>query len=1047
MYFSSTTRHLLQGSFTGLRTEALAHLLDIEGDLSERRELINDLAKWTRDGLLRRERDGRWKWIVGPGGEGRPPPKPGPDPKPTGPITDRILLAAPGVARFSSAPAAAPVPDKGSPDIDIRSLLAYYAAALRSDVRGSVEVLPEKHGVSWQLVSAIGAWWPGDGDQAKLQIALDVLPPTFREALERRAGENSIAVGWPLSVGRSTGVDVVRPVGLLAATFLRTDHLLEISLERPDVVANPSWLQGEAGGLGWTKSALEDRLSCSGGQALNVSAFSRITREAAASSVLGSLDPARSIERLDLSQRGLHDAIAIFLPTEPSMTRHAVRDIDTVRGWSDTKIDATACPAVFSPGKEDRRDAIGPVLETGQLNGEQLEAVESGLTKSLSVVTGPPGTGKSQCVTALVSSVVAAGGRILVAARNHQALDAVEDRIGKQNVIRLRDRDGNRDTSLTAVARELVADIEADKSSRSISGALEEVRRLSERRSAATKKRSEKRQLELEIADLLDRLQVFDEGERSLRTRAPRSFWWRILIWFSLRRMRKLNLEKGDDTESVHAALAHLRKRASAIKLEDDPAILGDEVRQAFFSILPDVFNNRAALGDALRAELGESLADLELDGGKDLSDDVVETVLRARPVWLGTTLSLPKRMPLRPGLFDLVVIDEASQADIASAIPALARAKRAVVVGDDRQLTFIPSIGEGQERNLLAAAGLGQRKGLGIFSQGRRSLFDLTLVQSRKTENAHSVMLREQYRSAPEITDFIGESFYGGQLRPAVDPEKLILPKGTKLGLSWTDVKGASERGEDGGYINRREANEVTDHLCELLLEQQYPGSVGVIAPFNSQVGFLKQQISKRIPNPVRQRAELKIDTIDAFQGQERSLILISPVVAAQSPGQASNFLARDRRRFNVAVSRAQAAAHIFGDLDFARSAEGMPDLRRLAAWATEPRRRADDRDAGSVWEVRLREAMRCRGLDPHPQYPVLGRRLDFALFKGDVRLDVEVDGRKWHLDADGRRKADDVFRDFQLRSAGWKVLRFWVSELDKDMEVCVESIERELA
>jgi len=85
----------------------------------------------------------------------------------------------------------------------------------------------------------------------------------------------------------------------------------------------------------------------------------------------------------------------------------------------------------------------------------------------------------------------------------------------------------------------------------------------------------------------------------------------------------------------------------------------------------------------------------------------------------------------------------------------------------------------------------------------------------------------------------------------------------------------------------------------------------------------------------------------------------------------------------------------------------------------------------------------MRARRLDPTPQYEIAGRRLDFALFgPADVKLDVEVDGRRWHQDADGGRKLDDLWRDHQLRSLGWTVRRFWVDELHSDMEGCVDRL-----
>jgi len=88
----------------------------------------------------------------------------------------------------------------------------------------------------------------------------------------------------------------------------------------------------------------------------------------------------------------------------------------------------------------------------------------------------------------------------------------------------------------------------------------------------------------------------------------------------------------------------------------------------------------------------------------------------------------------------------------------------------------------------------------------------------------------------------------------------------------------------------------------------------------------------------------------------------------------------------------------------------------------------------------------MRHRGLQPHPQYPVGRKSLDFALFEGDIKLDVEVDGRAFHTDADGNRKISDLLRDRELIARGWKVRRFWVSELHFDMETCLDRIVSDL-
>ena len=410
------------------------------------------------------------------------------------------------------------------------------------------------------------------------------------------------------------------------------------------------------------------------------------------------------------------------------------------------------------------------------------------------------------------------------------------------------------------------------------------------------------------------------------------------------------------------------------------------------------------------------------------------------RPLWLASILGTPRRIPLDDGLFDLVIFDEASQCDIATAIPLFARAKRAVVVGDDRQLSFIAQLGQDQDRNLMQAQGLPVSK-MGRFAQSRRSLFDF----ASRVAGAERITLRHQYRSAGPIVDYISENFYGGQLQTSHDPRGLVVPKGAKAGLAWEHVPAPAV--PQAANVNPAEVKAIVKHLRKLLMDDEYEGTIGVITPFRAQVSALENAIEAAIDEPKRIACELKVGTVDGFQGQERDLILFSPCVGPRSPQSGMTFFQRDTRRLNVAISRARAVAMVFGDLDFARSGQSKP-LRRLAAMATEPRARAGEGVFDSDWERKVYHALKARGLDPHPQHEIAGRRLDFALFgANEVKLDLEVDGRKWHESPDGRRKTSDLWRDHQLKSLGWSVRRFWVDELSRDMEGCLDRVEQDLS
>jgi very-short-patch-repair endonuclease len=213
-------------------------------------------------------------------------------------------------------------------------------------------------------------------------------------------------------------------------------------------------------------------------------------------------------------------------------------------------------------------------------------------------------------------------------------------------------------------------------------------------------------------------------------------------------------------------------------------------------------------------------------------------------------------------------------------------------------------------------------------------------------------------------------------------------------------------------------------------------------VSPFNTQVALITRLVHDQIAPELKKKLNLRISTIDKFQGGEADVILFSPVIAPGAQQSVVRFLQGESRRFNVAVSRARAVCIIIGDLSAAKNS-GIGHLKRLADRAmnrvSRPRPAFD-----SLWERRLDAAMRRRGWDPIPQYPLGTRYLDFALDPNGRKLDIEVDGRVWHTDADGNRKVADRMRDIEVTQRGWRVLRFWVHQLAGDMEKCLDDIER---
>ena len=1039
----------------GRTTSELIALLDVAFDGAQREAVRRELAELQANGVVSLGRDNRWRALHRPLAPqsfalAQPPNHSGNEPS-------DLLIATP--ATFATRPVAVDAQRDedaaaAKTNIDPHALLRYYKSALLYDPRGALTQTGERHGETFQLLAGDGSLFPASDEEVIVRIRADDLPGAFREAMIRRDGEeNGVALGWPLDLGRQSDAPAIRPVGLLAAVWSRNGDVIELRVEADDVLVNPDWVQTTARLTAWTRRDLQDLFRGNGGSGLPGEEFLARLREAAARAVKGSLKGYGFAAMIDPGDTGIHDALALFLSLGSTFTSGAVRDLDAIAAWPVERLCRTALAPLIGLPHDAEIDPVPPI-NAGSLNMEQIEATAQAMCAPLSVVTGPPGTGKSQAIVAIATTALWAGQTVIVASKNHQALDAVEQRLssiapGASFLVRTLDPARDVDRSMADVLNELVLEPAARGVADPESDVAAELDRRAKARATAVERITKERRLRLQLAEDLERLesrQLADLPGTAASVAGPSAsgFWRLLLRWFGFARGEEApNVDDGTiPTAALRQRIDDARARLAELGPIENPVTLTQEIASLARHILARRVNALSVPDENTRLALSNAHDDLQLQGEIALGRRLAELVLLHRPLWLASVLGAPKRIPLEGGLFELAIFDEASQCDIGSALPLLARARRAVIVGDDRQLAFIPQLGIAQDRNLMSAQRLPQT-GMGRFAQSRKSMFDL----ARSTPDVPTVLLRDQYRSAADIVAYINQDFYGGKLRVAADLDGLRVPTTARPGLHWTHVPPEADVGQGRGNVNTAETRAIVAHLEQLLVKQGYDGSVGVVSPFRPQVAALAEAIGERLPEARRLAASLRVGTVDAFQGQERDLILFSPVVHTRVAPSAIAFLQKDWRRLNVAISRARAVAHVFGDLDFARRGV-VRRLQSLAAQATNPRQPPAEGVFDSTWERRVYEALRTRGFDPKPQYEIAGRRLDFALFGGgDIKLDVEVDGRRWHQDIDGNRKLDDHWRDHQLRSLGWKVRRFWVDELDKDLESCLDLIERDLA
>jgi very-short-patch-repair endonuclease len=419
---------------------------------------------------------------------------------------------------------------------------------------------------------------------------------------------------------------------------------------------------------------------------------------------------------------------------------------------------------------------------------------------------------------------------------------------------------------------------------------------------------------------------------------------------------------------------------------------------------------------------------------------------------WAVTSLSARGRVPFEPGFFDLVVIDEASQCDIASALPLLYRAKAAVIIGDPKQLRHISGVTERQDRQLISKHALvGEREN---WAYSVNSLFDL----ARSLCAAEDIInLRDHHRSHADIIGFSNGHFYEGRLRVATRYDRLRCPIGPAV--RWVDVKGRVTRPANGGALNEEEARAVVRELKRLVLEQRYAGSIGVVSPFRAHANRIRDLVAQeaRLDQALTAN-EFLVNTVHRFQGDERDLMIFSPVVSNGMTESALSFLRHNGNLFNVAITRARAALIAIGDCQAAQHC-GVDYLARFARYSVSPRggdapESPEALDFGpaypsvarpelvSPWEHVLYKALYSAGLRPIPQYSVEQYLLDFAIVAGGRRLNVEVDGEYYHRNWDGELCRRDQIRNQRLIELGWDVMRFWVYQVRDDFPTCIDRV-----
>ncbi|QIX61450.1 DUF559 domain-containing protein [Hymenobacter sp. BT18] len=387
-----------------------------------------------------------------------------------------------------------------------------------------------------------------------------------------------------------------------------------------------------------------------------------------------------------------------------------------------------------------------------------------------------------------------------------------------------------------------------------------------------------------------------------------------------------------------------------------------------------------------------------------------------AIPCWIMPHYRVSESLPAELGAFDLVIIDEASQSNLL-ALPALLRARKVLIVGDDKQ------VGPG-------FSGLTQEKEnelMNRFLNTQPSLYRPQLSPSHSIYQLFQVVfsdsqlpLREHFRCVGPIIEYSKREFYEHRLNP------LRLPKASeRLDPPLVDV--LVEDGIRTGDTNPAEARFIVAEIKALVADPLFAGrSIGVISLLaDKQAQLIWVELEREIGLEAMLHHQVACGDAHTFQGKERDIIFLSLVVSGKPKALGHK---DDERRFNVAASRARDRMYLVRSVDVEDLSPADQLRRKLLAHFVSPYTQ-DEHQVGSLrtqceseFEREVYDFLTERGYRVQPQVRVGQYRIDLVVEgENDQRLAVECDGDQYH---GPDRWFDDLRRQRVLERAGW---RFW--------------------
>ena len=650
------------------------------------------------------------------------------------------------------------------------------------------------------------------------------------------------------------------------------------------------------------------------------------------------------------------------------------------------------------------------------LSTQQQKVLLSARADPLTVCHGPPGTGKSYTVAAIALDHLVRGESVLVTSRNDHAVNVMHQKIDAMI--------GAEHATVRAGRREHLKDLKGFLSLILNGGGDFALKTMVS--------------LEHLQETILEKIALVQDAEKVLQTEYKNSIerGGRKLDP-SPNLIEKLQLVFDDYLLSRRPVLSEMHHHYRLLQTERE-RLVAEYVSLQRRCAVTKLLENRTS-----RAELKKFLAAIrKLKGSAQevaMEDIDFKVILETFPVWLSSAEDLHRVLPFKKELFDVVIIDEASQCDIASILPVIQRAKRIVVVGDAKQLRHVSFLSNHSMREFGEQFSVTPEMQM-TYNFRNRSLMDVSIdcVQ----DHSNTGYLNEHFRSHHGIIEFSNQRFYHKQLKIMRDRPWAI---GRGAGIHSGTIGHFLENGQrDFKGVNSDEVAAICHWLHEFGGDptRNLSASIGVLSPFRAQVDALTKAVFEELRGTCLQALlgdhELLIGTAHSFQGEERDIMLMSLCVDSKSSPASLRFLEREDV-FNVAVTRARNEQHVF----YSINAKGLKPESLLAQYLIHLTSEGSDRSnkpkSLNAFASEVMAKLQSEGLDC---------KLGASVAGVDVDLVVEHKGKTIGIDLIGypgeMQPALSLRKVLMLDRAGLNVIPLGFLEWSERQEQCVLALLR---